>query len=100
MNTPAPPPGRQEPALPLQPLSTIGNGRLVELVSVAAGRGLQQRLAEMRLGPGARFRVETCGRPGPFVIVVGRTRLVLGQGMVQRMFVRAVAGPGGEGGAS
>jgi len=75
---------------PVLPLAMVEAGQVVELVFVQGGRGLQQRLAEMRLGPGTVFRVETCGRPGPFVIGVGHSRLVLGHGMVQRVFVRPV----------
>jgi len=59
-------------------------------VDVRGGRGLHRRLAEMGLGPGSRFVVETSGRPGPFIIRVKGSRLVLGHGMVTRVFVRSV----------
>lgn len=72
------------------PLTMVGPRETVELVDVRGGRGLRRRLAEMGLGPGSRFQIETQGRPGPFVISVRGSRLVLGHGMVGRVFVRPV----------
>ena len=80
------PPGSQ----PLMPLAMARPGETVELVDVRGGLGLQRRLAEMGLGPGSRFTVETSGRPGPFVIRVKGSRLILGHGMVTRVFIRPV----------
>jgi Fe2+ transport system protein FeoA len=77
-------------AQPLMPLAMARPGETVELVDVRGGLGLQRRLAEMGLGPGSRFTVETSGRPGPFVIRVKGSRLILGHGMVTRVFVRPV----------
>jgi Fe2+ transport system protein FeoA len=81
-----PPSGSQ----PVMPLAMARPGETVELVDVRGGLGLQRRLAEMGLGPGSRFTVETSGRPGPFVIHVKGSRLILGHGMVVRVFVRPV----------
>ncbi|MCJ7543440.1 MAG: ferrous iron transport protein A, partial [Phycisphaerae bacterium] len=46
-------------AQPLMPLAMARPGETVELVDVRGGLGLQRRLAEMGLGPGSRFTVET-----------------------------------------
>jgi len=81
-----PPAGAQPP----MPLAMARPGEMVELVSVRGGMGLHRRLAEMGLGPGSRFTVETCGRPGPFIIHVKGSRLILGHGMVTRIFIRPV----------
>lgn len=70
------------------PLALAVVGQEVVLASVAGGRGLVHRLAEMGLGPGARFRVLARGRPGPFIIGLGAGRLILGRGMVHRIRVR------------
>ncbi|MDI6775490.1 MAG: FeoA family protein [Verrucomicrobiota bacterium] len=70
------------------PLAIAGSGETLELVDVHGGLGLRRRLAEMGLGPGSRFTVETCGRPGPFVIRVKDSRLILGQSTVSRIFAR------------
>ncbi len=60
----------------------------VILIRVEGGRGLLHRLAEMGIRPGVRFKVLSRGRPGPFIVTHGNTRLVLGRGMVARIFVR------------
>ncbi len=70
------------------PLAMASIGQEVALSYVNGGRSLLHRLAEMGLTPGVRFRVLGKGRPGPFIITVKDTRLVLGQGMVHRVFVR------------
>jgi len=70
------------------PLSQIEMGQEVILASVEGGRGLLLRLAEMGIRPGIHFEVLSKGRPGPFIILANGMRLVLGQGMVRRMFVR------------
>jgi len=69
------------------PLALASTGQEVKLASVRGGRGLQHRLAEMGLAPGARFRIVAKGNPGPFIISVKDTRLVLGHAMVHRVFV-------------
>jgi Fe2+ transport system protein FeoA len=65
-------------------------GQEVRLAAVRGGRQFQHRLAEMGLIPGARFRIVSRGRPGPFVIDLKGGRLMLGYGMVRRVFVKPV----------
>jgi Fe2+ transport system protein FeoA len=69
------------------PLASAVTGQVVRLASVSGGRGLQLRLAEMGLVPGVRFRVIARGAPGPFIISVKDTRMVLGHGMAHRVRV-------------
>jgi Fe2+ transport system protein FeoA len=78
------------------PLTIARSGETLELVSVRGGLGLQRRLAEMGLGPGSRFVVETSGQPGPFVIRVKGSRLILGHGMVTKVFVRPIGDRDGD----
>lgn len=85
--------GGSRDGTPVMPLAQAAVGETVELVSVHGGLGLQRRLAEMGLGPGARFQLETVGRPGPRVILVKGSRLILGHGVVQRVVVRSVRAP-------
>jgi len=85
-------------AAPVVPLAKVGPGQEAILSRVDGGRGLLLRLTEMGIRPGVRFRVLNRGRPGPFIVLLGATRLVIGQGMVHRMFVR-VAGLAGAVGA-
>jgi len=70
------------------PLTLATPGKEVILISIADGRGLRARLTDMGLMEGMRFRVIHSHRPGPCIILVGETRLVLGHGMAQRIMVR------------
>lgn len=72
---------------PAMPLSMASVGDEVVFSRMDGGSEMQHRLAEMGIFPGVKFRVMTVGRPGPFIILLGHARLVLGQGMVHRMYV-------------
>ncbi len=80
---------RETPALPVMPLSVALVGQTVTFLGVDGGNGITHRLAEMGLTPGERLEVVNRG-PGPFIVDVRGTRLVLGQGMVDRIQVRTV----------
>ena len=80
----------------LIPLSLASTGEELVFAGAYGGRGLQHRLAEMGLLPGARFRVLAKGRPGPFIVSIRGSRLMLGRGMVHRIYVSPV-GAGGSG---
>jgi len=80
----------ESPDSPPIPLSFVRNGQEVELVAVRGGHGMQHRLAEMGLLPGARFTVLARGLAGPCIIRYQNARLMLGQGMVPRIMVRPV----------
>ena len=81
-------PEREDPSA--MSLTMASAGDELVLVSVGKGRDLPHRLAELGLTPGVRFRVIASGRPGPFIICVKDSRLVLGRGMVHHMFVKGV----------
>lgn len=70
------------------PLSFVRAGGRVRLVTVRAGRGLAGRLAEMGFLPGDELEVVSNGVPGPLVVLVKGSRLVLGRGMAERILVR------------
>ena len=72
------------------PLAQARGGQEVVLVRAAGGRTFRHRLAEIGLSPGVRFRVLSRGQAGPFLVSLREGRFMLGQGMVQRMFVRPV----------
>ncbi len=71
------------------PLLMAAEGQEVTLAEVRGGKEFLLRLAEMGLTPGARFRILQKGRPGPFIVSVKESRLVLGRGMIHRIFVQA-----------
>ena len=74
----------------LMPLAMVSPGEVVEVVDVRAGWGLRRRLADMGLTPGVVIRVMNSQRPGPIIIDLRGSRLVLGHGMTQRILVRKV----------
>ncbi len=74
----------------LMPLSMVGPGQKVILVDVQGGWGIRRRLANMGLNPGVKFEVISTTFPGPTIIKVRDTRLMLGSGMVQKIMVRPV----------
>ncbi len=72
------------------PLGEAPVGKDLYLSALHGGRGFRHRLAEMGLAPGAQFRILKKHRPGPFIISVRGSRLMLGRGMAQRVKVRLV----------
>ncbi len=70
-----------------KPLDTIEAGQKVKLVSIDAGQGLKSRLTSMGLIPNTQLTVIKGGRPGPFVILVKDSKVMLGRGMAQKIMV-------------
>jgi Fe2+ transport system protein FeoA len=62
-------------------------GEVVQVVAVRAGWGLQRRLADMGLLPGVNIRVINSQMPGPVIIDLRGSRLVLGHGVAQKILV-------------
>jgi len=75
-------------AVALMPLTMASIGQEVCLGDVTGSRELQHRLAEMGLTPGSRFTVVNKGNPGPFIISVKGSKLMLGRGTVHRVMIR------------
>lgn len=73
---------------PSIPLTLIEPNREVTLMAVHGGRGLRRRLTDMGLNEGMSLRVVQAQTTGPCVIAVGDTRLMLGHGMAQKIFVQ------------
>ncbi len=68
-------------------LTMVPPGKKIKIVSFAGGRGMQQRLISMGLGPGSEIEVIRRGAPGPFIVAIKETRLAIGAGMAQRIMV-------------
>ncbi len=62
-------------------------GEKVRLVSVNAGQGLNKRLASMGLVPDVEITVVNNAHPGPFVIIVKDSKMMLGRGMAHKIMV-------------
>jgi len=64
-------------------------GQSLRLLGVNGGRGLQGHLNAMGLIPGTPLEVISNTMHGPVVVAARHTRLILGAGMAQRIFVTA-----------
>jgi len=62
-------------------------GEKVILVSIDAGQGLKSRLTAMGLVPNVEITVLNNSHPGPFVISVKDSRMILGKGMARKIVV-------------
>jgi Fe2+ transport system protein FeoA len=71
----------------LTPLSKIKAGQKVKIVLINAGHGLNSRLASMGLLPNTQVTVVRNGHPGPLVISVRDSKMVLGKGMADKIMV-------------
>ena len=70
-----------------RPLSSVRAGQTVRLARIDAGRGLHNRLASMGLVPNVQIRVVSNSHPGPFVINVKDSKVMLGRGMAHKIMV-------------
>jgi len=71
----------------IRPLSMVRAGETVKIARIEAGRGLNSRLASMGLVPNVQIKVVRNTHPGPFVISVKGSRMVLGRGMAHKIMV-------------
>ena len=69
-------------------LKDMANGTKVRFLKVDAGRGLKARLAAMGLLAGVEFKVINNGHPGPLVIDLKGSRIILGRGMAGKIIVK------------
>ncbi|WP_461205384.1 FeoA family protein [Clostridium sp. DL1XJH146] len=69
------------------PLAMVSEGREVVLVKIQQGKKLQKRLQDLGLVNGVRFSVVSNDMRGPFIIKLRDSKLVLGRGVAQKIFV-------------
>lgn len=68
-------------------LSMIKSGNKAKIVSIEAGRGLRSHLAAMGILPGTVLTVINNSHPGPFVVSIKDSKIMLGRGMAQKIVV-------------
>ena len=68
-------------------LATVKPGQTVRLVRIDAGQHLMARLAAMGMLPRVEITVVRNGHPGPCVISVRDSKVVLGRGMAEKIEV-------------
>ena len=72
---------------PLRPLSMVRVGETAKLARINAGQGLNRRLTAMGLVPDVEITVVSSGHPGPFVISVKDSKMMLGRGIAHKIMV-------------
>ncbi|MCK4697363.1 MAG: ferrous iron transport protein A [Dehalococcoidia bacterium] len=75
------------------PLAMINPSEEVTVAEIRGGRGLVRRLADMGLTPGTTLKVINSQMPGPILIDLRGSRLVLGHGVALKIMVE-IAGNG------
>lgn len=73
-----------------KPLSSVKAGEKVRLIGINAGRGLNNRLTAMGLVPNVELTVVSKGHPGPFVISVKDSKMMLGKGIAHKITVKEI----------
>ncbi len=63
-------------------------GETVKLADINAGQGLKSQLTAMGLVPDVEITVINNSHPGPFVISVKDSKMMLGRGMAHKIVVR------------
>lgn len=71
----------------VRPLSMVGVGEKVKVAKIQAGRDLNSRLAAMGLVPNTELTVVSNAHPGPFVVNVKGSKVMLGRGMAHNIMV-------------
>lgn len=73
------------------PLGFLQIGQNGVVKDIAGGRSVWQRLVRMGFARGATVRMVKNDGSGPLIIALGEGRLVLGQGMAQKVMVEEVS---------
>ena len=69
------------------PLSMLSTGEMATVTGVRAGRGLTRRLADMGICTGTSLKLINSQMPGPVIVEVKGSRLILGHGVSQKITV-------------
>jgi len=69
----------------MKPLTQIKKGKDVTIKSIGGGRRFQNKLKSMGIVIGKTLEIKKDG-PGPLLIKIDNTRLMLGQGEANKIF--------------
>ncbi|MCT4634574.1 MAG: ferrous iron transport protein A [Firmicutes bacterium] len=73
------------------PLNMVSKGSEVVLKNIFWGEKLKRKLQDMGLTPGVKLKVVSDSGKGPVVIDVRGTRLALGRGILNKIYVDGAA---------
>ena len=72
----------------VMPLAMASSDKLLTVIGINAGWGLQRRLTDMGLTPGVQIRVMNGQCAGSVLIDLRGSRLGLGRGVAQKILVK------------
>lgn len=61
------------------------------MVTIEGGKGSRQRLFDLGIVPGKTISVVQGAKRHPYIVRVGETKIMLGWGMVEKIYVSAFA---------
>ncbi len=70
------------------PLNTASTNTEVEIVALLGCDNFTHRIAELGLGIGKKIRILISTGSGPMIVMLGNSRIALGQGMSEKILVR------------
>ncbi|MFC1726083.1 ferrous iron transport protein A [candidate division KSB1 bacterium] len=74
----------------MQSLNSIKPGKKVQIVEIRSGKGLVNRLSSMGLYPGSKVQIISNPANGPLILAKNSSRLGLGFGVANKIFVKSV----------
>jgi len=69
------------------PLLMLSEGEEATVAYVDGGLGIRKKLTNMGIIPGKKIRIFKGAGPGPRVVIVDETKIMIGHGMLHRIFV-------------
>ena len=72
------------------PLSHLPPGGSALVVTIEGGKGSRQKLFDLGIVPGKVIAVIQGAKRHPYIVRVGETKIMLGWGMVEKIYVSAM----------
>ena len=69
-------------------LSNLESGVRAKVVRIAQGPGFRQKVLALGIRPGSVVRVQSFSKSGPLVVQMDGSRIAVGRGVADRIFVQ------------
>lgn len=71
-------------------LSSVSSGVSVRVLRLDPGEGARQKILSLGIRPGSELKVQSYNKNGPLVIRLDGSRIALGRGLAERIYVEVV----------
>jgi len=71
----------------LIPLVLLSRGETARIARIHGGQGVRKRLFDIGIAPGKKIEIAHGWGKGPLVVMVDETRIMLGRGMANKIYV-------------